>query len=185
MSRRRKPDPVEQFFGTFFVILIVGIIVWNLVPHWVIYTVGGVLLAAIAVALVLRLRGGSESLGGLFSWPWSDSGRRRYATDFSEREPAVPAIGGQERALLIEAVGGKCENPQCPTPHHLGLQVHHVIPRSDTRCTNQLDNLLVLCPNCHVNAGNNQPGRNRQQFWAQNRRRFEKFYLVRNWNRTH
>ena len=29
------------------------------------------------------------------------------------------------------------------------LHRHHIIPRSDPRCTNSDCNLAVLCPNCH------------------------------------
>jgi len=29
------------------------------------------------------------------------------------------------------------------------LHIHHIIPRCDVRCTNNLTNLAVLCPNCH------------------------------------
>ena len=185
MSRRKKADPVEQLFLTFFAIVIVGIIVWNLFPHWVLYTVGGVLLAALAIGIVLRIRGGTDSPWGAFKLPWSTAPRDRYSYDLAEREPMVPGLGAQDRAVLIEAVGGKCENPRCRTRYHQSLQIHHIIPRTHPRCTNRLDNLLVLCPNCHSNAGNNQPGRNRQQLWATNRRRFEKYYLVRNWDMTH
>lgn len=185
MSRRRKADPVEQFFLAFFAILIVGTIVWSLVPHWVIYAVGGVLLVAVAVGVVLRVRGGAVNPWGAFDLPWTTSPRDRRTNDFAEREAMVPLLNAQDRAMLIEAVGGKCENPRCRTRYHQSLQIHHIIPRTHPRCTNMLDNLLVLCPNCHANAGNNQPGRNRQQLWASNRRRFERYYLVRNWDRTH
>lgn len=29
------------------------------------------------------------------------------------------------------------------------LHLHHIIPRCDKRCTNSLQNLAILCPNCH------------------------------------
>lgn len=29
------------------------------------------------------------------------------------------------------------------------LHIHHIIPRVDPRCSNNLSNLAVLCPNCH------------------------------------
>ena len=29
------------------------------------------------------------------------------------------------------------------------LHLHHIIPRCDKRCTDSLQNLAVLCPNCH------------------------------------
>jgi len=185
MSRRSKSDPVEQFFLILVVTIIVGVFFFNVLANWVIYTVAGVLLAAVAIGIVLRLRAGADNQGGLLSLLGLNSSRQRVTCDFPDRQVTLPVLGSEERATLIEAVGGKCENPHCRTRYHQNLQIHHIVPRNHPRSTNKLENLLVLCPNCHSNAGNNQPGRNRQQLWARNRYRFVKYYLVRNWDWTH
>jgi len=37
----------------------------------------------------------------------------------------------------------------CKTDNKKVLNIHHIIPRCDERCTNNNSNLTVLCSNCH------------------------------------
>lgn len=48
---------------------------------------------------------------------------------------------------------GRCE--VCLYDQMAALNIHHIIPRCDPRCTNNNENLAVLCHSCHdlVHAG--------------------------------
>lgn len=48
---------------------------------------------------------------------------------------------------LMSKRKNKCEI--CGYNNKSGLQVHHIIPRTDVNCTNDPFNLCVLCANCH------------------------------------
>ena len=50
------------------------------------------------------------------------------------------------RRWLVEDRGSKCE--VCEYPHTEALHAHHIKRRSEGG-DNTLDNLLLLCPNCH------------------------------------
>lgn len=58
----------------------------------------------------------------------------------------VPPLSAKERAKLINAVGNKCENPNCR--EKFPLEVHHIKPRAEGG-SNKHKNLIVLCNNCH------------------------------------
>jgi len=186
MARRKKADPVEQFFLVFFVVIIVGVVIWNLVPHWVIYTVGGILVGAIAIGVVLRLRSGNgRSLWSAFEGARSNSTYQSAFRQSNHDTIALPPLDAEERALLIEAVGGQCENSQCPNRNHPLLQVHHIIPRSREWSTNNLENLIVLCNNCHALADRHVWSQSRLQYWARRQNRFVDRQAVRDWDRMH
>jgi len=51
------------------------------------------------------------------------------------------------KRLVLHEAGYKCSNPACRYP--LTLDVHHLYYVSDGG-SNQADNLLPLCPNCHT-----------------------------------
>jgi hypothetical protein len=42
----------------------------------------------------------------------------------------------------------KCEI--CGVENKKILERHHIIPRSDPRCTDKNDNIALICPNCHT-----------------------------------
>lgn len=48
---------------------------------------------------------------------------------------------------LAELNNGVCDN--CGNSNYAILQVHHIKARADNG-TNDLDNLVLLCPNCHM-----------------------------------
>ena len=50
------------------------------------------------------------------------------------------------RQRVIEARGPKCE--KCGYDKEPVLEMHHIKQRKDGG-SNELDNLLLLCPNCH------------------------------------
>ena len=50
------------------------------------------------------------------------------------------------RELVLMEAGYKCANPTCR--HILTLELHHIVWIRDDG-TNDPDNLLALCPNCH------------------------------------
>lgn len=45
-------------------------------------------------------------------------------------------------------IKNKCEIEDCDET--LNLELHHIIPRTDPRCTNNNSNLCVLCQNHHA-----------------------------------
>lgn len=47
----------------------------------------------------------------------------------------------------------KCEI--CEYAHEAALNIHHIIPRCDPRCTNNNNNLAIVCHSCHdlIHAG--------------------------------
>ena len=53
----------------------------------------------------------------------------------------------REKVLLAEQRGGVCE--KCGNSNYNILQVHHIIHKSKGG-TDELDNLSLLCPNCHM-----------------------------------
>ena len=51
------------------------------------------------------------------------------------------------RSRKIESIKKECEICGCKDKKI--LHIHHIIPRADNRCTDNLSNLACLCPNCH------------------------------------
>ena len=47
---------------------------------------------------------------------------------------------------MSKLIKNKCEIDGCEET--LNLELHHIIPRTDVRCTNHKSNLAILCP-CH------------------------------------
>jgi 5-methylcytosine-specific restriction endonuclease McrA len=78
----------------------------------------------------------------------------------------IPNLTQYERALFINRIGNRCENPTCRKTGD--LHVHHIKPRRERGSTNSVSNLLVLCPNCHGDANKSIPSRARQFEWARN-----------------
>jgi len=83
----------------------------------------------------------------------------------------VPALNDKARGVFINAVGNKCENPECKSPYI--LEVHHITKRLKGG-TNKLHNLIVLCPNCHKLAETGTYRKAQLGAWSrpQNRKRF-------------
>ncbi len=60
---------------------------------------------------------------------------------------------------LMNAVWYRCENPYCN--HTEFLDVHHIVDDG----SNELNNLIVLCPECHAAAHNHEITEEELQSW--------------------
>ncbi len=58
----------------------------------------------------------------------------------------MPKVSVQKRQLVLLESGYKCANPTCR--HVLTLEVHHItwVKKGGS---NDIENLIALCPNCH------------------------------------
>lgn len=75
------------------------------------------------------------------------SNKRRTGIKYSGERPKDKAYQRNVlRAQLIALRGAKCERCSYSKAHI--LQVHHILERSNGG-TDEVDNLLLLCPNCH------------------------------------
>jgi len=75
----------------------------------------------------------------------------------------VSDLTPDEKALFIDYIGNRCENPTCRRTGD--LDIHHIRPRREGG-TNSVWNLLALCRNCHGDANKSIPPRPRQVRWA-------------------
>jgi len=64
--------------------------------------------------------------------------------------------------MLLNAVWYRCENPYCN--HTKFLEVHHIVAEVEGG-TNALNNLIVLCSECHALADNNEIPLDVMQSW--------------------
>lgn len=62
-----------------------------------------------------------------------------------DARPPIPAE--IKRRVLVEA-GHRCAIPTC---RHIDVEIHHIIPWETCR-THEYENLIALCPNCHIRA---------------------------------
>ena len=143
------------------VILIVGVLIWSLVPREILYPVigGAVILITALSYLVYRKRGIA---------PFKTLAKKGYNLTKENnqqkepRPPEVPDLSWEEKERFKEAVGYRCENPNCREPDI--VDIHHIIPKSRGG-TNMKNNIIVLCPLCHAKADRGQYNRLRVQGW--------------------
>ncbi len=95
------------------------------------------------------------------------------ALQSQEGEKAMPPLVSELSSLpedaknkLMNAVWYRCENPYCNYTQF--LDVHHVISEVEGG-TNKLDNLIVLCPRCHLAADNYEIPEKELRFWIRER----------------
>lgn len=92
------------------------------------------------------------------------------ATD--EAQLPVPLIEDEsslteeDKNKLLNAVWYRCENPFCKNTNF--LTVHHIIDEKDGG-TNNLDNLIVMCPYCHELVHKNEIPEKELRNWISNR----------------
>ncbi|MFC2008624.1 HNH endonuclease [Chloroflexota bacterium] len=185
MARRSGTDPFAKIWAGVLIAVAAAAIIWDTVPHWILYVIGGLVVAVIVDWLITRLRhSGLLHLIGLARLG-SRSSDERGNVGTSSQLTALPRLSSADQARLRRVVGDRCENPFCKQPDHRGLQVHHIIPRRNPRSTNKLDNLSVLCPNCHDDANHGRPGTAVQQGWARDRKWFVEFERVRDRDSMH
>jgi hypothetical protein len=89
-------------------------------------------------------------------------GNGKQASDASKPTPP-PDLTPDERALFIDYIGNRCEDPTCRITGD--LEIHHITPRREGG-TNSVWNLLVLCRNHHGLANKGIPPKPRQARWA-------------------
>ncbi len=96
----------------------------------------------------------------------------RGASRIAPARPAAPAtekatypiveystLAEDAKLQLMNAVWYRCENPNCN--HTEFLDVHHIVDDG----SNDLNNLIVLCPRCHAAAHNNEITEEALQSW--------------------
>ena len=74
----------------------------------------------------------------------------KYKWEFIEKPKIEKGLGGNVRKYLIETKGEICEQCGQGDMHNhkkLVLQIDHIDGHSDN---NNIDNLRLLCPNCHT-----------------------------------
>jgi 5-methylcytosine-specific restriction endonuclease McrA len=95
-----------------------------------------------------------------------------YQTKVSEREPLPPDL----REHILQRAHYRCENPACK--EHVKPEIHHI---DGNNSNNSPRNLIALCPNCHVRAGDGVYSYSQLRNWVRsswetykrNRRRFQ------------
>lgn len=170
-TKDKLPRWAEILLGT----LIVGGLIWALVPREILYLSIGIAVAIIGAAsyLILRRQGTQpfkNLLARFFNWLRGES-----------RKEMVASLPSHDANKLKLAVGYKCENENCPRTRN--LDVHHITPKTEEGSSHRLSNLLVLCKNCHGDADRGEPNREIQKLMARKPNRFpqSKYHLVRNW----
>jgi len=126
--------------------LIVGAIIWALVPKPIIWVALGVAIAILGVVAYLAYKRQGIAAFTSFAkraYNWLIGTEKRSES----KTPVVPPLSPNETDLLIATVGDRCENPNCHTPQ-FNLEVHHIKPREQGG-TNSVWNLIVLCHSCH------------------------------------
>lgn len=177
---RNDEQGLPRPLGVLIAVILIGAVIWQAVPRGTLYAILAIATVAILgiAYLVLRKRG---------SGPFKALGRTvwRGITGQGIRKPAkgaaIPPLGSDETLRLKNAVGFRCENPDCRNPTFPSLVVHHIIPRHEAGSSHKLSNLLVLCSNCHTVFQNNVPGRAVQRQLALNPGRFRTNDLFVDW----
>ncbi len=162
-------DKLSRLVKILIAISIVGVLIWTLVPKEMLYLSIGIAVVVIGMVsyLVYRKRG----IG-----PFKQLGKKALNKITEEEKQTqmtidkVSPLSENERAKLINAVGNRCENPTCR--HRYSLDVHHIKPKAEGG-TNNLKNLIVLCPNCHRDAGRGAYSRAQLKEWIFRPKRFK------------
>ncbi|WP_324736392.1 HNH endonuclease signature motif containing protein [Thermococcus sp. SY098] len=70
-----------------------------------------------------------------------------FERDEGERKKAARSLTDSQKRAIMEAVGFKCEVCGKKLPPS-ALHIHHITPVSEGG-TNRVDNIIVVCANCH------------------------------------
>ena len=164
----RNEDALPHWAKILIAVFIIAVLIWALVPRAIIYASIGIAVAIIAgVSYLIYRKRGIE--------PFKIFAKKAFKAIIGADKSAqrvtgkVPPLSENERAKLINAVGNRCENPTCR--HRYSLDVHHIKPRAEGG-TNNRENLIVLCPNCHGDARRGAYSRARLKEWISRPKRF-------------
>lgn len=161
MSKRRREEGLPPWALILIAIVLAAVFIWRAVPKHIIYLSIGIAVVIIGAVsyLVIKKHG-----TGLFK----NIGKKIYEGLKTRQEETqrqvdvVPPLTVDERAQLIDAVGGRCENRNCR--NELTLEVHHIEPRAQGG-SNKLNNLIVLCASCHNLADKGEPSKAQLREW--------------------
>ncbi len=90
--------------------------------------------------------------------------------------PELSSLPEDAKDKLMNAVWYRCENPHCNRTEF--LDVHHIVAEI-IGGTNRLDNLIVLCPQCHAAADSHEITEEELQSWI--KERSERFRFELDW----
>lgn len=174
MAQRQRRIRPEFWIGLIFVALLAYALIAD---WWKDHTVLGWVVLGVVVAVLASLlwriqafrewlvRIAKKAFGGLVY----GNGDEEEPSEGSKPRPPPskptppPDLTPDEKALFIDKIGNRCENPTCRRTGD--LEVHHIRPRQKGG-TNSVWNLLALCRNCHGEANKGIPPRPRQFQWA-------------------
>jgi 5-methylcytosine-specific restriction endonuclease McrA len=150
------------------VAILLGAFIWQAVPRQTIYLGIGIAVVIIGGTsyFVYRKRG----IG-----PFRTIGKKIYESlkvreqETQKPSDVAPPLTDSEANDLINVVGNECENPTCHEKYNLA--VHLIKPRAEGG-SNKLNNLIVLCPNCHALADKGEPSQARLRRWIFRPKRF-------------
>ncbi len=78
----------------------------------------------------------------------------------------LSSLPEEAKNALMNAIWYRCENPYCNYTQF--LDVHHIVSEVEGG-TNRLDNLIVLCPRCHLAADNHEIPMAELRYWVRER----------------
>lgn len=166
--------PRERHFQAIlvlFILVVVGLyFLWRWMAQYVWQSIF-ILVVLIALFVLLlfaspRFRGfmGGTFWSKLFSFLKPPEDAKQDVPIRENKYPTVPPLAQADKDRLVIKVKNRCEI--CSEPY--GLDVHHIIPRSEGG-PNKERNLIVVCPTCHRRAHGGGIPRSRLQYIARNR----------------
>lgn len=156
MKNRRDQDETgwPRWATILVVAILLGAFIWQAVPRHIIYLGIGLAIVIIGgVSYLVYRREGFQPFKRLAKKTYENLKASNKQKETQKQVDRVPRLTVEEESRLKDAVGGKCENPNCGKNY--GLQVHHIIP-IEQGGSNQLSNLIVLCVECHHFADDNR-----------------------------
>ncbi len=84
----------------------------------------------------------------------------------------VPNLTREEKEHVLELFGYQCAVPNCYETE--ALEIHHIIPATEEGTSNDINNLIVLCPTHHAKV--NIWGRSKLRYWAKEARKKTRRY---------
>ena len=157
----RNGDELPRWVQIIIAAIIVGVIIWVLVPKPIIWIALGVAIAILGVVAYLAYKRQGISAFTSFvkrAYNWLVGTEKPSET----RRPKIAPLSSDETSLLIVTVGSICENPRCRS--QLNLEVHHIKPRAEGG-SHSVWNLIVLCHGCHGHAGRGAWSRSLLKQW--------------------